>query len=292
MYTVATLMPMRGMHCVAGDGVQQQCCWRGLYDCVLCSGLTNRSIKPCTLIKTLCTTWCIARYTSTRLCTTTQWCCEEEMQGEMTTLSTCLLSTVSPDGASAHPAVPTHEMHTMYACNHCHTIVHVEYAHTHERHALHGRVGRHCSPPTMLVVLQSWIQDGEMQDAAQNTCQHTGHICTYTFHCSYMQSHSMPSCCTCCNGMRWYILPQQPTTQFHPRIMNFVVMPHTPITFNNKTRLLTYVTSRIHLHDKQHVSHSFTMHAARVEWRPHFTLPPLPFPPFIMYIHPPMYYIP
>ncbi len=107
-----------------------------------------------------------------------------------------------------------------------------------------------------------------------------------------MQPHSMPACCTCCNGTRWYILPSRPTTHFHPRIMDFIVMPHTPITFNYKIILSNHMTSRFHLNDKQHTSHSFTMHAARVEWRPHFTLPPLPFPPFIMHIHTPMYYIP
>ncbi len=99
------------------------------------------------------------------------------MQSEMTTLSTYLLSTVSPDGASAHAAVPTHVIHTMCVCHHCHTIVHVEYAYSHEGHAWYGRVVLHCSLPIMFVVLQRGILDGEMQDAAQNTCQHTVHIC-------------------------------------------------------------------------------------------------------------------
>ncbi len=77
----------------------------------------------------------------------------------------------------------------------------------------------------------------------------------------------MPACCTWCNGMRWYILPHQPTTHFHPRIMDFIVIPHTPTTFNNKIILSNITNSWIHLYDKQQISHSFTMHAARVEWR-------------------------
>ncbi len=81
MYRVATLMPMRDMHCSAGDGVQQRWWWGGLHDCVLCSGDNNRSIKLCPLIHTLCTTWYIARYASTHLHTTIHCCCEEEMHG-------------------------------------------------------------------------------------------------------------------------------------------------------------------------------------------------------------------
>ncbi len=77
----------------------------------------------------------------------------------------------------------------------------------------------------------------------------------------------MPACCTWCNGMRWYILPHQPTTHFHPRIMDFIAMPHTPITFNYKITLFNYGTSKIHAYNKQFIFHSFTMHAARVEWR-------------------------
>ncbi len=102
----------------------------------------------------------------------------------------------------------------------------------------------------------------------------------------------MPACCTWCNGTRWYILPHQSTTQCHPRIMDFIIMPHTPITLNYEIILFNYGTSKIHAYNKQFISHSFTMHAARVEWRPHFTLPPLPFPLFIMHIPTPMYYIP
>ncbi len=76
------------------------------------------------------------------------------MQGEVTPVSTCLLPTVSPDDTTARTAVPTHEMYTIHGCQDCHTIVHVRYAHTHERHALYGRVGLHSSLPTMIVVLQ------------------------------------------------------------------------------------------------------------------------------------------
>ncbi len=52
---------------------------------------------------------------------------------------------------------------------------------------------------------------------------------------------------------------------FHPRIMDFIVMPHTSITFNNRIILSNYINSRFHLNDKQNISCSCTMHATRVE---------------------------
>ncbi len=155
------------------------------------------------------------------------------MKGEMTPLSTCLLFTVSPDDTAARTAVPTHEMHTIYVCQHCHTIVHVRYTHAHERHAWYGRVGQYCSLPTMLIVLQRGVQGGEVRYTTQHPCDYTVYVCLYTLQHSNMHSHSMPACCTWCNGMRWYILPSRPTTRFHPRIMDFIVMPHTPITSSN-----------------------------------------------------------
>ncbi len=99
------------------------------------------------------------------------------MQGEMTTPSTCLLSTVSLDDTTALTAATTHEMYTMYVCQHCYTVVHVEYPHTRERHALYGEIGQYCSLPTMLVVLQREIQVGEMRYTTQNACGYTVHIC-------------------------------------------------------------------------------------------------------------------
>ncbi len=103
----------------------------------------------------------------------------------------------------------------MQVSQHGNTIVHVRYAHNHERHALYGRVGRHSSLPTMHVVLQMGIHDGEVQYTAQNPCDYTMHVCQYTLQHSYMHSHSMPACCTWCNGTGWYILPHQATRIFN-----------------------------------------------------------------------------
>ncbi len=77
----------------------------------------------------------------------------------------------------------------------------------------------------------------------------------------------MPACCTSCNGTRWYILPHQPTTHFLPRIMDFAMLSSALIAFNNIIIFSNTITSRIHACGKQHIYHSFTMHAARVEWR-------------------------
>ncbi len=182
-------MPMRDMHCSARDGVQQRWWWGGLHDRVLCSGVSNHSITLCPLRNTLCTTDCIVKRTASHLRTITQWCCEEEMQGEMTPLSTCLLFTVSPDDTAARTAVPTHVIHTIYVCQHCHTVVHVRYAHTHEWHAWYGRVGRHCSLPTYLSCCKGEYRMGECNtqrktrviiQCIHDTVHFSIHTCSHT----------------------------------------------------------------------------------------------------------------
>ncbi len=195
-------------------------------------------------------------------------CCEEEMQGEMTPLSTCHLSTVSPDDTAARTVVPTHETHTIYVYQHAHTVVHAGYAHTHERHALYGRVGMHCSLPTMLVVLQRGLQVGKC-DTQYNI--HVNIQCIYaSTHFSTHTCNHTPCLLAAHDGMArddilYCILPHQPATHFHPRIMDFIAIACTPITFNYKITLLNYEPSRIHGYDKQYISRSLTMHAARRE---------------------------